>query len=167
MLLFYPMDNEKYTNEAIWQTAIQSLHLSQARTNAIWSKLSNSSRGELSTAEKAPKGLLRKRKKTGKKNIQKMFSLVHFVARFRCMLVLGNWLAIWMCFATIWHKWCSFMRVPVNRVEVIRYTSSLVVRQTLCNQSLEKPILPQPINGNLQWNRRTLHLQGRAQSFVS
>ena len=66
-----------------------------------------------------------------------MLSLVHFVARFRCMLVLGNWLAIWMCFARIWHKWCSFTRIPVNGVEVLRYTSSLVVRQTLCNQSLE------------------------------
>lgn len=87
--------------------------------------------------KKRQKDCSEREKKTGKKNIQKMFSLVHFVARFRCMLVLGNWLAIWMCFATIWHKWCSFTRFPVNRVEVIRYTSSLVVRQTLCNQSLE------------------------------
>lgn len=167
MLLFYPMDNEKYTNEAIWQTAIQSLHLSQARTNAIWSKLSNSSRGELLTAEKAPKGLLRKRKKKQeKKTYKKCFHLyISLQGSDACLF----W-AIGLQFE------CASPQFGINDVALrasrwieLKWfvTHLLLWCDKPCATSPLKPILPQPINGNLQWNRRTLHLQGRAQSFVS
>lgn len=97
--------------------------------------------------KKCQKDSSEREKKPGQRNMPKMLSLLHVVARFRCMLVLGNWLAlecaspqfgINSCLNFAEHK--NDVALPSSRWLELKWFfthPSLVVRQTLCNQSLE------------------------------